>query len=220
MRTLSAVPRKVGCCWAATTPAATHAVSTPEVRIRIIRTHSKAAGRHRTSSHIMNGAMFERYTEPARRSLFFSRYEASVLGSEAIQTEHLLLGLLKERDPLVAHLLGTVHVTQDALRQLIYARVGATASPIETSVEIPFSEDTKEVLKCTAEEASRLLHGHVGPEHLLLGLLSVERGLAWDLLREHGLGLTSIREALVTHVSANSPPPPDIAGLLAGLIPG
>ena len=60
--------------------------------------------------------MFERFTEPARRVLFFARYEASVLGSERIHTEHLLLGLLNEREPLVAHLLGTVHVTPDALR--------------------------------------------------------------------------------------------------------
>jgi hypothetical protein len=168
----------------------------------------------------MNSAMFERFTEPAKRSLFFSRYEVSVLGSNTIETEHLLLGLLRERDPLVAHLLSTVHVTPDALRQLIYERVGATASPFATSVEIPFSADTKQALEHTAEEANRLLHGHIGPEHLLLGLLSVERGLAWDLLREHGLSLTSIREALVIHVSANSPHPPDIAGVLAGLIPG
>jgi hypothetical protein len=168
----------------------------------------------------MNGVMFERFTEPAKRVLFFARYEASVLGSERIQTEHLLLGLLKERDPLVEHLLGAVHVIPDALQQLIHTRVGATGSPIATSVEIPFSRDAKHVLECTAEEATRLLHGHIGPEHLLLGLLGVERGLAWDLLREHGLSLTSIREALVIHVSTNSPPPPEIAGLLAGLIPG
>ena len=164
--------------------------------------------------------MFERFTEPAKRVLFFARYEASVLGIERIQTEHLLLGLLSECDPLVAHLLDTVHVTADALRQLIHTRVAATGSPIETSVEIPFSKDTKHVLRYAAEEADRLLHAHIGPEHLLLGLLSVERGLAWDLLREHGLSLTPVREALVMHVSANSPPPPEIAGLLAGLIPG
>ena len=146
-----------------------------------------------------------------------------MLGSLAIGTEHLLLGVLKERDPLITHLLDTVHVTPDALRQLIYARVGATASPIDTSVEIPLSKDAKDVLQYAAEEADRLLHRHIGLEHLLLGLLRFEGGLAWDLLREHGLSLTPIREALVIHVSANSPPPPDIAGLLDGLdglIPG
>ena len=143
-----------------------------------------------------------------------------MLGSPVIGTEHLLLGVLKERDPLITHLLGTVSVTGDALRQTIYARAGASAAPLDVSVEIPFNRDTKDVLQSTAQEADRLLHGHIGPEHLLLGLLGLEGGLAWEILREHGLSLTSIREALVIHVSANSPPPPDIAGMLAGLIPG
>jgi ATP-dependent Clp protease ATP-binding subunit ClpA len=64
------------------------------------------------------------------------------------------------------------------------------------------------VLQYAAQEADRLLHRPIGPEHLLLGLLCHEQGLAWEILREHGLSLTSIREALVIHVSANSPPPP------------
>ena len=166
----------------------------------------------------MNNEMFERYNEPARRLLFFSRYEASMLGSLAIGTEHLLLGVLKERDPLITYLLGTVSVAGDALRHIIYARAGASAAPLDVSVEIPFSRDAKDVLQFAAEEADRLLHRHIGPEHVLLGLLRLERGLAWDILSEHGLNLTSIREALVIHVSANSPP--EIAGLLDGLIPG
>ena len=164
--------------------------------------------------------MFERYNEPARRSLFFSRYEASMLGSPVIGTEHLLLGVLKEREPLITELLGTAKVTADALRQIVYARTGASAAPLDVSVEIPLNRDTQHALQYAAEEADRLLHRHIGPEHLLLGLLGLEGGLAWEILREHGLSLTSIREALVIHVSANSPPPPDIAGMLAGLIPG
>jgi Clp amino terminal domain, pathogenicity island component len=168
----------------------------------------------------MNGEMFERYNEPARRSLFFSRYEASMLGSPVIGTEHLLLGVLKEREPLITDLLATANVTADALRQIIYARARASAAPLDVSVEIPINKDAKEVLQYAAQEADRLLHRHIGPEHLRLGVLGLEGGLAWEILREHGLSLTSIREALVIHVSANSPPPPDIAGMLAGLIPG
>ncbi len=143
-----------------------------------------------------------------------------MLGSPVIGTEHLLLGVLKEREPLITELLATANVTADALRQTIYARAGASAAPLDVSVEIPFNKDAKQVLEYTAEESDRLLHGHIGTEHLLLGLLRLERGLAWDTLSEHGLSLTSIREALVIHVGANSPPPPEIAGLLAGLIPG
>jgi ATP-dependent Clp protease ATP-binding subunit ClpC len=133
--------------------------------------------------------MFERYTELARRALFFARYEASMLGGRAIETEHLLLGLLKDRELLITHLLDTSPVTADAIRQLIYTRVGAATSPLDTSVEIPFSEDAKQVLEYTAEEANRLLHQHIGCEHLLLGLLRLERGLAWDVLRERGVEL-------------------------------
>ena len=164
--------------------------------------------------------MFELYNEPARRSLFFSRYEASVIGSRTIETEHLLLGILRDRDPLVAHLLGTANVTPEALGQTIYARISQAGSPLATSIEIPFSEDAKLVLNYTAEEAHRLLHGYIGCEHLLLGLLRLEQGLAWDVLRDQGLSLTPVREALVLHVSANSPPPREIAGMLDGLLPG
>ena len=87
--------------------------------------------------------MFERYTEGARRSLFFARYEASMLGSVAIETHHLLLGLLKERDPLMTHLLADARLSADALRKMIYTRADAGTSPIALSVEIPFSRNTK-----------------------------------------------------------------------------
>jgi ClpA/ClpB-like protein/uncharacterized protein DUF3738 len=165
-------------------------------------------------------AMFERFNEPARRSLFFARYEASVLGSRSIETEHLLLGILRTRDPFIMPLLGSASVTAESLQGLINARVGTTSSPLDTSIEIPFSEDAKQVLECTVEEADRLLHREIGPEHVLLGLLRVERGLAWDVLREQGFDVTTVRAALVLHVGAASPPPPEIAGLLAGLVPG
>ncbi len=162
--------------------------------------------------------MFERYTEHAKRSLSFSRSEAGQLGSLRIETEHLLLGVLKERDPLILHLLGTVSATGDALRQMTYARVGASAAPLDVSVEIPFNREAKDVLQYAAEEADRLLHRHIGPEHVLLGLLSVERGLAWDVLREKGLTLTSVREALVMHQSATERPPPQIAATLYAML--
>jgi len=162
--------------------------------------------------------MFERYTEAARRSLFFSRYEASMLGSASIETHHLLLGLLKDRDSLITHLLADARVSADTLRQLIYARVGAGASPIALSVEIPFSRNVKHVLQYALEEADRLLHDPIGPEHLLLGLLRLEQGLAWDILSESHVALAPVREALVMHVSATTAPP-EILKMLAGLVP-
>lgn len=161
--------------------------------------------------------MFERYAEPARRSLFFARYEASMLGSVAIETHHLLLGLLKERDPVTTHLLADARVSADTLRQMIYARAGAAPSPIAHSVEIPFSSSAKHVLQYALEEADRLLHDPIGPEHVLLGLLRLEEGLACDILRESHLALTPVREALVIH--RNAAPPPEVLKMLAGVLP-
>ena len=109
-------------------------------------------------------------------------------------------------------------VSAETLRQLIYARAGTGASPIALSVEIPLSTDTKRVLTYAAEEADRLLHRHIGPEHLLLGLLCHEQGLAWDILSESHIALTPVREALVRHVSATTAPP-EILKMLAGLVP-
>jgi hypothetical protein len=168
----------------------------------------------------MNGGMFERYNEQARRSLFFARYEASVLGDAAIETHHLLLGLLKEPDDLVTFMLATARVTGDAIRHRIYERTRMGKAPLGTAVEIPFSTDAKQVLQHAFEEANILLHDHVGPEHLLLGLLRLDRGLAWDVLRETGLALAPVREALVMHVSATSPLPGELASMLAAIVPG
>jgi hypothetical protein len=162
--------------------------------------------------------MFERYNEPARRALFFARYEASQLGSVSIETKHLLLGILKDRDPLIAHLVGGSQ-SADAIRRLVYERAAQPGSPLDTSVELPFSKDAKRALQCAAEEATRLLHGHIGPEHLLLGLLRHEQGFALEILKERGLALSPVREALVLHVNANMSPPPEIAGAFAGLFP-
>lgn len=168
----------------------------------------------------MNSGMFERYNEEARRSLFFARYEASVLGDRAIETHHLLLGLLKDQNDLLTRLLATADVTPDSVRHLIYERAGMGTTPTETYNEIPFSADAKQALRYTSQEAHILLHDYIGPEHLLLGLLRLERGLAWDILREQGLALARVREALVIHVSATSTLPGELAGMLAAIVPG
>jgi hypothetical protein len=159
--------------------------------------------------------MFERFNQPARRSLFYARYEASQLGSHTIEPEHLLLGILKQREPILMHLLGQAKLAPGDIAALVNSRIGPPGPYIDTSVEIPFSTDAKQVLEYTAEEASILLHGHVGTEHLLLGLLHHEHGLAFEVLREKGLGLARVREALVIHVSATSLPPPLIARMLS-----
>src|SRR6478672_1924065 len=112
--------------------------------------------------------MFERYTEGARRTIFFARYEASRLGSPEIDTEHLLLGLLREDKALIRQVL--LNVDYESANQEISARM-TRGQPFPTSVDLPLSNHGKQVLKCACDEADRLNSKNIGTEHLLLGLL-------------------------------------------------
>ena len=136
--------------------------------------------------------MFERYTEKARRVIFFARYEASQFGSPYIETEHLLLGLLREDKALANRFLRS-QAAIESIRKQIEAQT-TVREKVSTSVELPLSHECKRVLAYAAEEAERLNHKHIGTEHLLLGLLREEKSFAAEILHERGLRLTSVRE--------------------------
>ena len=140
--------------------------------------------------------MFERYTERARRVLFFARYEASQLGSISIETEHLLLGLIREGKGLTSRIFARSHLSLENIRKEIEGRT-VFREKVSTSVEIPFSAETKRVLQFAAEEADRLLHNYIGTEHLLLGILREERSVAASILTEKGMRLAAVREDIV-----------------------
>src|ERR687893_1397108 len=140
--------------------------------------------------------MFERYTERARRVLFFARYEASQLGSISIETEHLLLGLIGEGKGLTSRIFARSHLSLESIRKEIEGRT-VFREKVSTSVEIPFSAETKRVLQFAAEEADRLLHNYIGTEHLLLGILREERSVAASILMEKGMRLHTVREDIV-----------------------
>jgi ATP-dependent Clp protease ATP-binding subunit ClpC len=127
--------------------------------------------------------MFERYTEKARRVIFFARYEASQCGSPCIETEHLLLGLLREDLALLGRFLGPTSAAANIRTEI--ERQITRRERISTSVEMPLTDECKKVLTLAAEESYRLGHGHVGTEHVLVGMLSVERSLA--VTRPHQL---------------------------------
>jgi quercetin dioxygenase-like cupin family protein len=141
--------------------------------------------------------MFERYTEGSRRSLFFSRWEASRLGSITIETEHLLCGLIREREGPIVRLFASLGVSPEALQQEVEKRVAAGLDKIPTSVEIPFSTETKRALQFGAEEANRLQSTSIGSEHLLLGLMREEGTLAASILADKGVRLANARERIV-----------------------
>src|SRR5688572_1370635 len=138
--------------------------------------------------------MFERYTEKARRVIFFARYEASQFGSPYIETEHLLLGLLREDKALANRFLRS-HASLESIRKQIEGHT-TIREKVSTSVDLPLSNECKRVLAYAAEEAERLSHKHIGTEHLLLGLLREEKCFAAEILHERGLRLSAIREEL------------------------
>src|SRR5580704_5370822 len=138
--------------------------------------------------------MFERYTEKARRVIFFARYEASQYGSPYIETEHLLLGLLREDRELAKWFPGDSSV-EPGIRTEIEGQI-TQRERISTSVEVPLTGECKKALNLAGEESERLAQRHVGTEHLLLGLLRVEGSLAAKLLGKRGLKPESIREQL------------------------
>ena len=158
--------------------------------------------------------MFERFTEKARRVIFFARYEASQFGSPYVETEHVLLGLLRE-DKVLAHRFVKSPPSFESIRKQIEEHT-TIREKVSTTVDLPLSNENKRVLVYAAEEADRLTHKHVGTEHLLLGLLREEKCFASQILRERGVTLSMVREEFTRapHQTGPASPAQD-SGLLA-----
>jgi hypothetical protein len=165
--------------------------------------------------------MFERYTEKARRVIFFARYEATVYGSRTIETEHLLLGLLREDRALTKWFPGQTNVEPE-IRAEIEKRI-TRGERIATSVEVPLSVECKKILTLAAETSERLDHRKVDSVHLLIGILRLEGSLAAQILILRGLNAGPIlaavaREPSPTHLSdASTTPLLTLESFLAGL---
>ena len=144
--------------------------------------------------------MFEKYTEKARRVIFFARYEANQFGSPYIETEHLLLGLIREDKNLTARFFPRANATIQDIRKEIEGRT-QVRERVSTSVDLPFSEESKRALNGAAEESERFGHKYIGVEHILLGLLQEDKSVAAGILREHGLRAAMIREEFSRGVS-------------------
>lgn len=135
--------------------------------------------------------MFERYTEKARRVIFFARYEASVFGSNYIEPEHLLLALLRDSDvPFLSQ------VQKSELRTEVEREL-PRQHRIATSVDLPLSHESKRILAYAAEEAERLKQQHIRPEHLVAGILRSEDASAPQMLIRHGITIERVREFLM-----------------------
>ena len=145
--------------------------------------------------------MFERYTEKARRVIFFARYEASQFGSPVIDAEHVLLGLVREDASLLRWLPKTN--AEDLKRRVDES--GERRPPTSTSVDLPLSELAKHILKQAADEAERLANKHIGTEHLLLALIEEKGSFVAKLLHEGGADPAKIR---AYYAAAVEPPKP------------
>jgi ATP-dependent Clp protease ATP-binding subunit ClpC len=140
--------------------------------------------------------MFEKYNEKARRALFFARYEASKLGSRVIESEHVLLGILREGEETVTELLRRFHIKPEEIRREIEGE-RIFVERISSTAELPLSEESKKILAYASHEAESMLHTTVGSEHLLIGILRVEGCLAMRILAQHGLDVYSVREEVL-----------------------
>jgi ATP-dependent Clp protease ATP-binding subunit ClpC len=135
--------------------------------------------------------MFERYSEKARRVIFFARYEASEFGSPSIDTEHLLLGILHESPGLLLSVVPPAEA--ETIREQIRLQV-PVRDKIPTNVEVPFSASAKGVLNSATEEADRAESRTISVPHILVGLVREENCLAQRILMELGVTLDMTRQ--------------------------
>jgi ATP-dependent Clp protease ATP-binding subunit ClpC len=137
--------------------------------------------------------MFETLTEKARRVIFFARHEASELHAQTIEPQHILLGLMREDRALITQFCKVSPPRLHELRERI--REATTPDKKRPAVvDMNLSEQSKQVLKHSAEESRRLNKEHIGTEHLLLGLLRAAQSVPSQILTEHGIQLEVVRE--------------------------
>lgn len=142
--------------------------------------------------------MFERYTEKARRIIFFARYEALQYGSLVISPEHILLGLMREDKTMQAKFF-PFRLSPELIRREVESRI-VLREKMPQSAELHLAPETKRILAFAREESERLRSRSIGTEHLLLGLLREERSIAAEILFHQGVRLQSVREEISRQV--------------------
>ncbi len=145
--------------------------------------------------------MFERFTERARKVMALANREAQRLGCEYIGTEHMLLGLLIEGEGVGANVLKSLGVDLKAAREKVEALSKAKGEKTERN-RLPVTPRAKKATEYAIQEARRIGHNYIGTEHLLLGLLRSDEGLAAAVLRELGVNLDAARQAVLKLVNA------------------
>ncbi|MGH9025434.1 MAG: Clp protease N-terminal domain-containing protein [Acidimicrobiia bacterium] len=147
--------------------------------------------------------MFERFTERARRVVVLSQEEARLLNHDYIGTEHILLGVVAEGESIGARALESLDASLEAVRRQVREIVGF--GPHALPSHIPFTPKAKKALEMSLREAIQLGDQHIGPEHILLGLLRDEDGVAVRALLGLGVDLTVLRSRVIELATARPP---------------
>ena len=138
--------------------------------------------------------MFDRFTDRAKKVMNLARQEAQRFNHEYLGTEHLLLGIVREGTGTAISVLKNLEFSQKQLEAELVARMPPTENVL-TLGEIPFSPQAKKVLELSVEEARLLGQNYIGTEHLLLGLVKEDSGIAAQVLKSFGLSLTMLRSS-------------------------
>jgi ATP-dependent Clp protease ATP-binding subunit ClpC len=137
--------------------------------------------------------MFEKFTERGRKIIIYAKEEAERRQNDYLGTEHLLLAILREEDSLPVTIIKKMGLSIDELRMEIERNL-PIGNNIITFGDVPFTPRAKKVLELAVEEARLLGHNYIGSEHLLLGLIREEEGIAGKILRSYGANLLGARQ--------------------------
>ena len=151
--------------------------------------------------------MYERFTDRARQLMQFANQEAQRLNHEFIATEHLLLGLIKVANGTAVSVLHGMGVQLPTVRRET-ERLVDEGPPMVTMGKLPQTPRSKKVIEYAMEEARNLNHNYVGTEHLLLGMLREQEGIAAQILMNFGVRLEETREAVIAELDPRSEEPP------------
>ncbi len=137
----------------------------------------------------------DRFTEGAQKALVYSQESARALGHNYVGTEHLLIGLLREKSGIAANLLNTLSITEDKVIGLIDKLIGRGDFIFNEAFD--YTPRTKKVIEGSLEAAKNLAHNYVGTEHLLLSLLREREGIAYRILADLGVDFAKLQNALL-----------------------
>src|SRR5688500_15291755 len=146
--------------------------------------------------------MYERFTDRARKVMQLANQEAQRFNHEYIGTEHILLGLVKEGSGVAANVLKNLDVDLRKIR-LEVEKIVQSGPDMVTMGKLPQTPRAKKVIEYAIEEARNLNHNYVGTEHLLLGLLREQEGVAAQVLMNLGLKLEDVREEVLNLLGHN-----------------